>query len=98
MIRGGHRDETCKSARALLVLSCRAGFITTVLAGISLFRACRFDGQSPTTLHALQRCLWAPLITEISVYLCAFACVFQCMCAQARAQSNSIEHAQEQNR
>ena len=87
MIRGGHRDETCKSARSLLVLSCRAGFITTVLAGISLFRACRFDGQSPTTLHALQQCLWAPLITEMS--LCAFACVR--VSVHVRAGTRAIE-------
>ena len=89
MIRGGHRDETCKSARTPLVLSCRAGFITTVLAGISLFRACRFDGQSPTTLHTLQRCLYGHHLSRECLFICVHLHAYFGACARRHARNRT---------
>ena len=79
---------------SLLEMSCAAFARAMIDLNLSYVKMCGGGGQSATTVALPPRCLSAPYITEIYTYIFAFACAFDCVCASARAQSSSIEHAQ----
>ena len=83
---------------SLLEMSCAAFARAMIDLNLSYVKMCGGGGQSATTVDLPRRCLSAPCRTETYLYLEAFACVYECMCACSRMQSSSIEHVQERHR
>ena len=91
-------EGPCPVERRTFISTLEMGYAAFARAVIDLnishVQMCGGGGQSATTVALPRRCLSAPYITEIYTYIFAFACAFDCVCASARAQSSSIEHAQ----
>ena len=83
---------------SLLEMSCAAFARAMIDLNLSCVKMCGGGGQSATTVDLPRRCLSAPCRTETYLYLKAFACAYECICTCPRAQSSSIERAQERSR